>query len=751
VQDVYTVTISERGKPPVKLDFDKPEITIGRVRGNDIVLQKNNVSKRHAKLVIKDSQFIIIDQKSTNGTIVNARKITAPQVVREDDKICIGEFILTLKHDDRPVSVQPLGHDARAAASIEPLRPSPAFGPSDRGPTGPQPEPLPPRPPAAAPHGGVPHGGAPHGGAPLAAGPPVAPLAPAPIPHAPVPHAPAPHAPMPHAPAPPAPMTPAGLGPLGPAPMAAAPMPVAPAPSAPSAPSPASQPSSGTMRPGGPAQALSELAPTVEPSLPFGLPPSQPPAPEPPRSTLAGFGRQPDATPAPAHAELLGVGSALGSPQRPIEALPAAGRVTRAGGRAGMALPPSLNPAFERAQAAAIQRLLDRVELRSLPSTYPPDRATLAEYERIVDRTLDSVAQEGVLDGVDRRELMTLLTHELVGLGPLEVYLDDPTTTDVYVNAPKRVFVRRGGQLRAGSLSFSSAETLELVAHRLVATGLRVDELLTTLRLADGGRIDVLLPPASAKGPALTLKKAPRHYRSLDQLVEAGLLSAAMATFLRQATEARRTLLLAGPPGAGKTELLHALGAELDEGLRIITVEPTAVLQLPQHSVLSLESADLGHARGRTLEYALRLAPERLLVDGLGPENAYTWILGTAFATMGSLATLSASGERDALARLEALAIPATPLHSIRGIRDQIARAIHFVVVLGAAPSAGRIVKIVELQGLDLDTLRLQDVFYYQPGGDEQGGAFHPTGHIPTFYEELRRSGVGTDLAIFRT
>ena len=116
---MYTVTISERGKPPVKLDFDKAEITIGRVRGNDIVLQKNNVSKRHAKLLVKDAQFIIIDQKSTNGTIVNARKITAPQVVREDDKICVGDFILTLKQ----VADQAAEGAPQSAASPSPAAP----------------------------------------------------------------------------------------------------------------------------------------------------------------------------------------------------------------------------------------------------------------------------------------------------------------------------------------------------------------------------------------------------------------------------------------------------------------------------------------------------------------------------------------------------------------------------------------------------------------------------------------------------
>ena len=692
---MYTVTISERGKPPVKLDFDKPEITIGRVRGNDIVLQKNNVSKRHAKLVVKDSQFIIIDQKSTNGTIVNARKITAPQVVREDDKVCIGDFILTFKHDDRPSAAPPsppppMAPPPRHGAPIESSSPGPMASPSDRARLGlgPSPRPAPMEPPLAP-----------------AAPPPLAAAAPASVAQ-PIP-----------APRPP-PLT--------------APVPVAPGTPA-------------TLRPGGPHQMLAELGKPPSPQSVTAVARSQPRLPassvEPQhRSTLAGFG---GAGPAAAHsmgnAELLGDAAAL-----------SVARVSRPSGAAEVVLPAVTNPALERAQSRAIAAILKRVDTATLPNSYPPEAALTADYERQVDRVLDAVASEGALDGVDRKELRSLLTQELVGLGPLEAYLDDASITHIFLNGAKRIFVRQNGQNQPGGLSFSDPKTLDLVTRRLLAVGRRIDDCSSTLRLSDGTRIDVLLPPAAASGPAITVRKAPSQFRSLKQLIKDGNLSHQMAAFLRQAVDARRTLLVAGPPGSGKTELLRALGAGIEEGARIVSVEQTAVLQLPQQSALSLESADLGS--GKVMEYALRLAPERLLVDDLSPDTAYGWIVSAAFAALGSIGCVNANGERDALSRLEAMAIPSTPRCSIRGVREQIARAVHFVGVLSAAPGAGnRLTKLVEIQGLELDNVRLQDVFSFQPGGDERGGAFHPTGHIPAFYEELRRGGVNTDLSIFKT
>ncbi|MBN1947645.1 MAG: Flp pilus assembly complex ATPase component TadA [Bradymonadales bacterium] len=812
---MITVTITERGKPPVKLDFDKAEITVGRVRGNDVVLQKNNVSKRHAKVVVKDGQFIIIDQKSTNGTIVNARKITAPQVVREGDTICIGDFILTLKHTegekDRLLAAEaPPARAGAPGAAVPPWMSQSASAEEPIKPdSGPRPVPPPPRPASRPPVAPGPSPGPP----PVRpAGPP--PLGPPPLgpglaaPAAGPPPPPPPGGPT-AGPPPPAPAAIAPGPPLGPPPVAPAvtapTVPLVPPPPGGVPPLPAS-PASLSPLPGMPFDAEATPARGFQPGKPQGLPRpprevsptppvglaaasplpfqgpdmmAQPPdleepmeldlgepppllepplmapsAAAPPRSTLAGFGPGPKLVEMP-FAPPVGLespGEPAGAPfVEELGQIPSVvmARPPLAG---GYEVPTGTEEGFEQEQGQVLHHLLERIELAALPRTYPPTQADLAMYERLVDRTLATSVADHVLGGVDRKELMALLTYELVGLGPLELYLDDPSISNVFVNGFNRIFIQRGAEILKGGRAFGGQETLDLAVERLLNSGQRLDEFFCLLRLADGTRIEILLPPLAASGPLVTIRKPPRQHRTLDQLVQDGCLSQAMATFLKDATLARRTLLIAGPEGCGKSELLYAIASTLPDGPRIVSVEETSFLRLPQQCAVSLEYAYLSGGLNNVMKYALRLEPDRLLVDGLGPYQAYEWILGVAFKAMGSIATITASGARDALARLESLAIPATPWHSIRGVREQIGRAVHFVVVLSSMTGQPtRVTQIVEIQGLELDTLRMQELFYFLGSRDDPEGAFHPTGHIPSFYEELRRNGVETDLSIFRT
>lgn len=791
---MYTVTISERGKAPVKLDFDKPEITIGRVRGNDIVLQKNNVSKRHAKLIVKDRQFIIIDQKSTNGTIVNARKITAPQVVREDDKICIGDFILTLKllaamESSAPPPSMPRPSTGPPGAPVEPPRPS---GEASSAPAKPPAAPMPPPTPAMPPPSAGPPIGPPPVGPPSIGSPPTAPQPISPPPPGPAippisgpPSSPPigppsmgspPNDPQPvtspptPAPIPSVPSPPPSVGPPSLAPPPTESEPAGPPPSDPAfetadfpgppGPAEAEPPSIGlgaaptphqpvTLGPGGPPQALTDLA---------GL--SAGPSPElaraqsaglaitgdklQPRQTLSGYGPvQKEASPA-TEATLAEVPAFASPPSlRWVERPPLAG---------GVKPPTDLSTSFAAAQHEIITKVLEEVRLESMPLNYPPEQADLAEYERQVDRALDMAASDGTLEGVDRHTIMSAITYELVGLGPLEIYLDDETVTDIYVNAPDAVYITQDGSTKRATVAYSDQRTLDLTVRRLLNLAEPLDECLSSVRFADGTQIDVLLPPVAVDGPAITIRKPPAEAKNLDQLVSDQRLSENMVSFLRAAIETRRTILIAGPVGSGKLEFFRALASEIPDGPRIVSVDQSGALELPQKSVVRLASGDLGDITGRTMKYALRLAPERILVTGLGPQNCYDWILGTTFAAMGSIATVAAYGARDALARLESMALATRTLHSTQNIREHLARAVNIVVVLTAVGGLpGRVTKVVEVQGTELDTIRLQDIFYFQTTGDEQGGAFHSTGNIPAFYEELRRQGEEIDLSIFRT
>jgi pilus assembly protein CpaF len=359
------------------------------------------------------------------------------------------------------------------------------------------------------------------------------------------------------------------------------------------------------------------------------------------------------------------------------------------------------------------------------------------------------MASDGLIDGLDRQELVRILAFELAGLGPLEIYLDDSDVRAIFVNGSEHIYLRGESGGERAARHFSEARALQLAAERLIRLSQKVDSHVYAARFADGTRVELVVPPA-ANEPLITVRKRPESYRSLEQLVEAGVLSQEMATFARHVVEARRNVLVAGPVNSGKTELLNALGSTIDDGTRIVVVEETERLRLPQQSLVSLEWANLGDAANRVMGYALRLQPERLIVDDIGPAIAYDWILGTAFSALGSIAAVGATGDRDALTRLESMALSRAPMLSLRGVREQIARAVNIVMVLAKTPGGqNRVTQVVEVQGLELETVRLQDVFFYQRGGD--GASFQATGHIPAFYEELRRSGIDSDLSIFRS
>ena len=734
---MYTVTISERGKPPVKLDFDKPEITIGRVRGNDIVLQKNNVSKRHAKLLVKDSQFIIIDQKSTNGTIVNARKITAPQVVREDDKICIGDFILTLDRQGGAAQVAP---------------PEPA-GPPDLSPAPPPlgapPQPMAP-PPGPPPFGaGPPPASPPDPGPPPFSGPPDSAPAFQPPPFEP-PAAASHPAPVEAAPSAPAPAT------FAPAPAPPAPAPPAFEPGPPPAFEPGPPPPFAAGTPPAPAMpGPFDHAPTQSrPDAPELGGPS--PAPEVQRSTLAGFGavagppigphsptapdlpqtQDPDESPRSTSPGPLRLAGAVPAPSDAIDRQPVGdGNPVEGGG-----------DQFLRAQAGASEVALGSGEL---PTGYPSPPSVWADHERQVDRALDPLGADGRLAGINRAALVNVLTAERVGLGPIELYLDDPTVDRVFVNGPHDVVVRRAGVLEAAPFGFSSQRALDLTVGRLLAVGQSSDGTLTTVRLRSGCQIDVVAGPAALGGAAIAVVKPPAASRSLDELIDGGVLTHAASRCLTDAIQQGRSVVITGPSSEAASELVSALASSLPEGLRIVALEARATLQLNRAGVVRLESAGVA-ASVDLVGHALRLSPDCLVVDSLDGHNAYGWVTGTAYQPVGALATIAGNGAQDALDRLESMALSAGSSHSVRAMRQRLAHAVEFMAVLSKGRDGlHQVSQVAEVQGLELDALRLQDVFYLQSEGDE-GGELRPSGHVPGFYEALRRGGSEPDLSIFR-
>ncbi len=740
---MVTVTISEKGGQQSQYDFDKSEITIGRMKGNDIVLPKGNVSKKHSRISLDAGNLHIADLNSTNGTYVNGRKVTGEQPITPNDKVYIGDFILQV--------------EAAVAANQPPKSPPqpPQPNQSGFGEGGAGGGSMPPSPPAGQDQAGggrQPAGSQPANSQPansLGGGGPVDDLfaagdsqPPSRSSGAQSPDRRPSSAGGPTGPASQQPQSPVGDSPMdfddfdfGEEPASQEPRPssagnsprrssagnsprgssagVSPSPSRSSGGNPVPAPE--------PAPAPSSPTPDLDP--PSARSPQ--PGPEPSRSQV-----EPQADRA---------GGRLGREMGPGTAYPQGGGVMPSS-----ELGSEFDADFHAAQHDVARVLFETLSADNLPIDYPPAPADRDEFQTLVTDAVNKVNPR-----VDRNELIELITDECVGLGPVDLYLDDPNVRDIYVNRFDQVLVRRDGKMLVAERAFSHPQLLTAAAQRLLGTRdpmVGADEV----RFSDGTRVHVVMPPLSVDGAALTIRKPPTEHPSLDDLVERGALSSGMREFLDRAVQAGRSILVAGPTSSGKSTLLGAIARQIPSGTRMVTIEESTHLELPQGAVVRLEASP---ASGFDMRYLVRTAvamhPQRIIVDECRGAEAYEWVSSAASGTEGSMLAAHGTSASDALGRLESLCLLGNPEISPRGLREQITRAVDFVVVVHRSGDNGfRIRQITEVQGVDLDAFRLNDVFYFRVEGSEEN--FHPTGYIPLFYEDLRHAGVEVDFDIFR-
>ena len=757
---MFTVTVTEKDGQTATLSFDKNEVSIGRVKGNDIVLPKGNVSKRHSRIVVKDGKFIVVDLKSTNGTYVNGRKITSPQVIKDSDKVYIGDFTIAIADSAGmgagPPAPPPPGMGDMSGASGSALpsaNPGGMGGPSLSRLGGP-PSPPPPEPPGNPGMSGLGLGGRPplSGGAP----PPPSPLSSnrpgmgerrataQDMPSLSSPGRGGPNSSPTNA------LRPSSLSPRGSAP------PPSPRP-------PLGGPSSSGMgAPGGLGGPNNDLGP---PSSPGGH--AQQSTPPPGRlgssgapASMANQNTPPRGLGAPSGR--LGSGGAPARPSsggqapmpnvRPLAPPPPVAPALFTPGAVAIPSPPRLVSRFDESfygqQTQAADQFFATVDPRDLPTLYPPSEEDRQRFEQIVR---DITTRVGA--GPDVAEH---LLSEAIGLGPLEVLLDDENIEEIYVNSHDQLLYKQSGQIVVAQRTYSHPDFLFLTAQRLL--GGRADEPgaepVDEVRFSDGTRVHIVMPPLAPRGPVLTVRKAPRSYRSLSDLVNAGALSHGMADFLTKAVEAGRSIVVGGPTGSGRTEMLNALGELIPNGTRIVVIEDDGGLKLPQETLVSLEAGPGGDARfdlRYLMRSALRMRPDRILVNALSGPEVYDWVTAAAGGTYGSMAACHATSAHDLLGRLESLALLGAHDLSPRGLREQIARAVHLAVITHrGADGQMRVQQIAEVQGIDLDAFRVGDVFVYHPDGSG-AGTHKPTGYVPVFYEALKNAGSSVDTGIFQT
>lgn len=423
--------------------------------------------------------------------------------------------------------------------------------------------------------------------------------------------------------------------------------------------------------------------------------------------------------------------------------LPGAGVL---GGR--MTVPDPTGLAKERVQPLLMERM-DVSKAAELP------RAEMAR--QVTDLVAEILADEKLhLNLIEQRDLVTMLLNDMLGLGPLEPLLADDNVTDIMVNGPDQVYVERGGRLELAEARFRDNAHVLNVAQRIVsAIGRRVDETspLCDARLADGSRVNVIIPPLAIDGPSISIRKFAKQKITMEKMEQQDNLSPAMATVLRIAGRARLNIIISGGTGSGKTTLLNALSRMIDPGERIVTIEDAAELQLQQPHVVRLETrpANLegeGEITQRELvKNCLRMRPDRIILGEIRAGEALDMLQAMNTGHDGSLCTIHANRPREALTRLENMVAMAGVKLPNEAVRAQIAGAVNMIVQIARMrDGVRRITHITEVVGMEGEVVTTQDLFTFEfEGEDADGklyGAFKSTGLRPAFATNAKYFGL---------
>ncbi len=797
---MVTVKISEKGGQKSNYEFDKSEVTIGRMKGNDIVLPKGNVSKKHARIYDRGGSLTVDDLDSTNGTYINGRRVTSEQEISESDKVYIGDFILQVQPErtQAPPDAPPQPPGAQNQSGGGGGR-SPSSSPHSDGPGSSEPSSREPSSPPHSGKGGGQSGGSPGGGGgrdPLQdnynssqSGP---------RPRSPDSSRPGERSSgrgnpddsglgdqarsstrrdssiggdssddrssgsreRPSSSSPPdegherrgARSGRSGRRPDGPDDKRD---------SDPGGPSPGrsggrtEEPDSSGMgggtdsspsrSPGGSGKRRDD--PTSPPDAGSSEPSSDGPS---PRDRAPPESSGPSSSAPSRHSTRKEEDEDAGSAPSPPRSRESGGDIEGEDRRrpAHVSIPSpdfrsDFDETFHNHQRSVAEVFLEQFDLST--------RSLDGEVDDPVRKQCLAAIRDAIADvdpPVDHDELEDLMLAECVGWGPLALHLEDADVRSIHVNAYDRVVLEHDDMSVRARRAFSHPDLFELTVERLMGHS-DFREHIEESRLDDGTLARLIPGSVGVDGPVLTLEKPRREHPDLDTLVEANVLSPDMLDFLEQVAEVGRSILVAGPSEAANSRIFEALAHAIPEGTRIAAIEQTPQLTLPQETVFQLQTPAVdGVDSLDVVEAAEAMRADRVLLNPCRGREALGWIRAAAGGTHGNLATIDAVGAADALKALVS-ACSSARAHQ-QGLQRRIARAVDLVVVV--APSEDgteRIHQISEVRGVELDTFQLEDVFYFDDE-DGMGGDFESTGYVPLFYEDLRHAGFEVDLELFR-
>jgi pilus assembly protein CpaF len=363
-----------------------------------------------------------------------------------------------------------------------------------------------------------------------------------------------------------------------------------------------------------------------------------------------------------------------------------------------------------------------------------------------------------------RNRLVSDMADEILGFGPIEPLLRDPTVTEVMVNRPDQVYCERFGKLELTDIQFRDLQHIRHVIDKIVTPlGRRVDESspMVDARLPDGSRVNAIISPLSLNGPVLTIRKFSVDPYTVEDLIGFGTLTQGMAAFLAACVKIKLNILVSGGSGAGKTTLLNVLSSFIPEGERVVTVEDAAELKLHQPHVVRLESRPpniegKGEIKIRDLvRNCLRMRPDRIVVGEVRGGEALDMLQAMNTGHEGSISTVHSNTPRDALARLETMVMMSGMDLPSRAIREQIAAAVHMIVQVGRLSDGSRkVVNVTEIQGMEGNVIVLQDLFSFAQKGVGEGGkvlgTIQATGMVPKFIDRFNAASIHLPAEIFK-
>ena len=424
-----------------------------------------------------------------------------------------------------------------------------------------------------------------------------------------------------------------------------------------------------------------------------------------------------------------------------------------------------VNAPITSPQAGSYFDLKTRVQNKLLSELDPSmDITRTDEVRRTIQDLFEQILAEEniVLSRPERARLFEQIAAEILGLGPLQPLLEDDTITEIMVNGAKSIYIERKGKVHRVPVTFENNDHVMRIIDRIVAPlGRRIDESspYVDARLADGSRVNAVIPPISLVGPVLTIRKFSRNPITVEQLIQFGSVTQESIQFLKACVESRLNIIISGGTGSGKTTFLNVLSGFIPADERILTIENAAELQLRQEHVVTLESRPPNiEGRGEItirdlVVNALRMRPERIIVGEIRDAAALDMLQAMNTGHDGSMTTAHSNSPRDTLSRIETMTMMAGMELPVRAIREQVSSAIDLVVHQERMRDGTRkVTHITEVSGMEGEVITMTDIFVFEQSGIENGqivGRLRPTGLRPKFMDKIEATGINLPPSIF--